>query len=155
MNTPFKPDKTDVEILRLLEQDGRMSHKAIAQSVHKSLTPIHTRLAKLESEGYIRRFTALLNPKKIERGLTAYTQVILKLHSQKTLEDFMREAVKINEVMECYHMTGTFDFLLRITIRDMEAYNELLLKTLSNLPEVAQMQTFFVISEAKHDTTYL
>ncbi|RFZ90064.1 Lrp/AsnC family transcriptional regulator [Mucilaginibacter conchicola] len=154
MNNPFRPDKTDLEILRLLEQDGRMPHKVIAQHVHKSITPIHSRLAKLQNEGYIRRFTALLNPRKIGRGLTAYTQVILKVHSQESLENFMKQAEKINEVMECYHLTGAFDFLLRITIRDMDAYNELLLKKLSNLPEVAQMQTSFVISEAKYNTAY-
>ncbi|RFZ91124.1 Lrp/AsnC family transcriptional regulator [Mucilaginibacter conchicola] len=150
----YNPDRTDLEILRLLEQDGRMSHKVIAQTVHKSITPVHSRISKLEKSGFIRKITALINPKLIGRGLTAYTQVLLKVHSQESLENFIAEAVKIKEVMECYHMTGTFDFLLRITIRDMEAYNELLLKQLSNLPAVAQMQTFFVISEAKYETAY-
>ena len=66
----------------------------------------------------------------------------------------MREAIKIPEIMECYHMTGTFDFLLRIAIRDMDEYNLVLVEKLSNLPEVANLQSFFVISEAKYNTGF-
>jgi Lrp/AsnC family leucine-responsive transcriptional regulator len=155
MNSIYKLDETDLGILKLLEKDGRFSHKAIAYELHRTITPIHARIRRLQQEGYIKRFTAILDAKKVGRGLTAYTQVMLKAHSSNSLKNFMSEAAKIPEIMECYHMTGAFDFLLRIAIRDMEEYNHLLVEKLSNLPEVANMQSFFVISEAKYTTGYL
>lgn len=152
---PFQPDEKDQSILQLLQHDSRISHKEIAHRLNTSITPIHVRIRRLQEEGYIQRYTVLVDPKKIGRGLLAYTQVQLKEHSQEALTAFQREAVKLNEVMECYHMTGAFDFLLRIAIRDMDEYNELLMKKLSKLPDVGMMQSFFVMSEAKRETAYL
>jgi Lrp/AsnC family leucine-responsive transcriptional regulator len=149
-----KLDQTDLGILKLLEHDGRISHKAIAYELHKTVTPIHARVRRLQHEGYIKRFTAIVDPKKIGRSLTAYTQVLLKAHSKDSLNAFKTEAVKIPEIMECYHMTGTFDFLLRISVCNMDEYNVVLVDKLSNLPGVANVQSFFVISEAKHQIGY-
>jgi len=149
------PDETDFGILALLQQDCRITHKEIAHRLHKSVTPIHIRIQRLEEEGYIKRYTVIVDHKKIGRGLIAYTQVQIKQHSQESLSAFQTEVVKLKEVMECCHMTGAFDFLLRIAIRDMDEYNELLMKKLSKLPDVGVMQSFFVMSEAKNETAYV
>ena len=148
-------DKVDLSILTLLEKDCRLTHKQIAYSVNLSVTPIHARIRKLFDEGYIERYTAIINRKKVGKGLIAYTQVHLKNHSQESLKAFMDASVKLPEVMECYHMTGAFDFLLRIAIRDMDEYNKVLIEKLSMLPDVSNMQSFFVMSEAKHETAYM
>jgi Lrp/AsnC family leucine-responsive transcriptional regulator len=148
-------DQTDLEILKLLQQDARLSHKEIGHQVHKSITPIHARINRLQEEGYIKSFTAILDPKKIGRGLIGYIQVQLDKHSAESLTMFMEEVVKLVEVMECYHMTGAFDFLLRIAIKDIDEYNTLLMTKLANLPGVGNMQSFFVMSEAKHETAYV
>jgi Lrp/AsnC family leucine-responsive transcriptional regulator len=147
-------DEVDRGILTLLQTDARMFHKDIAEKLHKSVTSIHTRIRNLETEGYIIRYTAIVDHKKIGRGLIAYTQVTIKEHSQESLSAFQREAVKLKEVMDCCHMTGDFDFLLRIAIRDMDEYNDVLMNKLSKLPDVGKMQSFFVMSEAKHETAY-
>lgn len=147
-------DPTDTGILRLLQQDARLTHKEIGERLHKSITPIHARVKRLQEEGYIKRYAAILDPKKIGRGLIAYTQVQLKQHSQESLLNFQDEVVKLPEVMECYHMTGAFDFLLRIAISDMDEYNQLVMTKLSRLPDVGMMQSFFVMSEAKNETAY-
>ncbi|MGF7080437.1 Lrp/AsnC family transcriptional regulator [Mucilaginibacter sp. UYCu711] len=147
-------DQTDRGILRLLQNDGRLTHKAIAYELRKTVTPIHVRIQRLQNEGYIKRYTAIIDPNKIGRGLIAYTQVQLKQHSQESLLFFQQQAVQLSEVMECYHMTGAFDFLLRIAIADMNEYNNLLMNKLSKLPDVAVMQSFFVMSEAKNETAY-
>lgn len=147
-------DETDLGILDLLQKDARITHKEIAYLLHKSVTPIHMRIKRLQDEGYIKNYTVILDHKKIGRGLIAYTQVLMKQHSQESLAAFREEVVKLKEVMECCHMTGSFDFLLRIAIRDMDEYNELLNKKLSKLPDVGLMQTFFVMSEPKHETAY-
>jgi Lrp/AsnC family leucine-responsive transcriptional regulator len=87
--------------------------------------------------------------------LVAYTQVQVKEHSQVVLLAFQKLVIELPEVMECYHMTGAFDFLLRIAIKDMNEYNELLMNKLSKLPDVGTMQSFFVMSEAKNETAYI
>lgn len=148
-------DKTDIGILKLLERDGNLSHKEIAYQLHKTVTPIHARIKRLREEGYIKRYTVIVDHKKVNRGLIAYTQVQLKQHSQESLKAFMGEVVTLPEVMECYHMTGPFDFLLRIAIRDMDEYNRVLIDKLSKLPDVGNMQSLFVMSEAKHETGYM
>ena len=148
-------DQTDIGILNLLQTDARLSHKELAHRLNKTVTPIHVRVRRLQSDGYIKRYAAIVDPKKIGRDLIAYTQVQLKEHSQKSLMAFSAEIIKLTEVMECYHMTGAFDFLLRIAIKDMDEYNQLLMNKLSNLPDVGTMQSFFVMSEAKNETAYM
>lgn len=147
-------DKQDFEILDLLQRDARITHKEIGNRLHKSVTPIHVRVKRLEEEGYIKKYVAIVDPVKIGRGLVAYTQVQLKEHSQEALAGFQKEAIKLSEVLECYHMSGIFDFLLKIAISDMNAYNELLMTKLSKLPDVGNMQSFFVLSSAKQETAY-
>lgn len=147
-------DKEDFAILELLQRDGQMTHKEIGYRLHKSVTPVHLRIRRLEDEGYIKAYVALLDHKKIGRGLIGYTQVYLKEHSREALQAFQDEVVRFPEVLECYHMTGVFDFLLRIAISDMDAYNELLMTKLSRLPDVGNMQSFFVLSAAKQETAY-
>jgi Lrp/AsnC family leucine-responsive transcriptional regulator len=149
-----KPDETDIGILSLLQEDARLTHKELAHRLHKGMTPIHIRVKRLQDEGYIRKYTAIIDPKKVGRGLIGYVQVQLVRHSEESITSFMKEAVKLAEVMECYHMTGSFDFLLRIAIKDMDEYNTLLMKKLANLPGVGMMQSFFVMSEAKYETAY-
>jgi Lrp/AsnC family leucine-responsive transcriptional regulator len=153
--TNYILDKTDLEILNLLQKDGRLSHKQLAAMVNLSITPIHIRVRRLEEMGYIKRFTALLNPKKLGLGLIGYTQVILEKHTEENLTAFMENAAKLEEIMECYHMTGAFDFLLRIAIRDMEEYNQVLMKKLSKLPGVSHFESFFVMSEVKNETAFI
>ncbi len=147
-------DQTDIGILKLLQEDARLTHKELAARLNKSVTPIHIRIKRLQDEGYIKRYAAILNPKKINRGLIAYMQVQLKVHSEHSLRTFQKEAIKLQEVMECYHMTGAFDFLLRIAIGDMNEYNDVLMNKLANLPDVGTMQSFFVLSEGKNESAY-
>jgi Lrp/AsnC family leucine-responsive transcriptional regulator len=149
-----KLDKEDLMILEMLQEDARITHKQIGNRLHKSVTPIHVRVKRLEEEGYIKKYVAIVDPVKVGRGLIAYTQVQLKEHSQLALTSFQQEVIKLPEVLECCHMSGIFDFLLRIAISDMNAYNELLMTKLSKLPDVGNMQSFFVLSSAKQETAY-
>ncbi|MGZ3812090.1 MAG: Lrp/AsnC family transcriptional regulator [Mucilaginibacter sp.] len=148
-------DAVDMGILALLEKDSRITHKEIAHSLNKSVTPIHVRIRRLQEEGYIRKYTVIVDHKKVGRGLIAYTQVQITQHSHTSLFDFQKEVIKLPEVMECCHMAGAFDFLLRIAIRDMDEYNALLMNKLSKLPDVGKMESFFVMSEAKRETGYV
>jgi DNA-binding Lrp family transcriptional regulator len=147
-------DDIDKGILRLLQEDSRMSNKQLARRLHRTLSPIQVRVRRLQQEGFIKRNTVLLDRSKVGMRLIVYTHIKLKEHTQDSLLRFPAEAIKLHEVMECYHMSGDFDFLLRIVIKDMEEYNDLLKKKLSKLPDVATMESFFVLSEEKYETSY-
>jgi len=148
-------DKTDIGILKLLEQKGNLMHKEIAYLLHKTVTPIHARIRNLQANGFIKRYTVIVDHKKVGKGLISYTQVQLKQHSRQSLKAYMAEVVKLPEVMECYHLTGPFDFLLRIACKDIDEYNIILNEKLSILPDVGNMQSLFVMSELKHETGFM
>jgi DNA-binding Lrp family transcriptional regulator len=147
-------DDIDLKILGLLQKDASLTHKEIAFKLHKSVATIHERTRRLKEEGFIRRIVAILDRKKIDRSLIAFSHVLLNDHTANTLNTFEQEVVKFPEVMECFQMTGTFDFILRIATRDMEEYHLFYRNKLAMLPNITTVQSFFVLSETKSDTAY-
>jgi len=149
----MEPDATDMEILRLLQQDAEITNKEISFKLHKSIATVHERVKRLKDQGYIKRVVAILDRKKVNKSLIAFSHVLLKDHSAGTLSSFEKEVVKFPEVMECFQMTGTFDFILRIATTDMDAYH-IFYRQLAALPNITTVQSFFVLSETKSDTAY-
>jgi Lrp/AsnC family leucine-responsive transcriptional regulator len=147
-------DSIDLRILQLLQHDARLTNKEVADKIGKSVTPVYERIKRLEEEGYIMRYVALLNKELIGKHLTAFTTVQLKEHSASALRGFEKEVIKFPEVMECYHLTGRFDFLLKMAIKDMKEYNDLLMGKLAMLANVGGLETFFVLGEGKKETAY-
>lgn len=147
-------DPADIAILRLLQQNAELTNKEIAAKIHKSVATVHERVRRLKEQGFILKTVALLDRKKINKSLIAYSQVLLNDHAANTLSTFEREVVKFPEVMECYQMTGTFDFILRIATSDMDAYHSFYRNKLATLPNITTVQSFFVLSETKSDTAY-
>src|SRR5262249_4497606 len=142
-------DAIDIRILQLLQYDARLTNKEIADKLSKSVTAVYDRIRRLETEGYIVGYVALLDKKLIGKNLIGYITVRLKEHSQAGLRGFQKEVSKFPEVMECYQMTGEYDFLMKVAIGDMNEYNEFLMNKLSTLPNIGVVQTSFVLSEAK------
>jgi len=153
MNTS-ELDLLDLHILRLLQKDATLTNKEIAFELKKSVATIHERIRRLKEDGYITKIVALLDRKKINKGLIAFSQVLLNDHTAKTLATFEKEVSKFPEVMECFQMTGTFDFILRIATSDMDAYHEFYRNKLATLPNITTVQSFFVLSETKSITAY-
>ena len=147
-------DATDIAISKLLQKDALLTNKEIAYQINKSIATIHERIRKLKEQGYIKKVVALLDRKKVDKNLIAFSQVLLNDHAAKTLNDFEQEVAKFPEVMECFQMTGTFDFLLRIATSDMDAYHSFYRNKLAMLPNITTVQSFFVLSETKSDTAY-
>lgn len=147
-------DPTDKEILRILQRDASVTHKQLSDQLFKSVATIHERIRRLKNLGFIKRTVAILDRRKIDRNLIAFSQVLLNDHAAATLKGFEEEVVKFPEVMECFQMTGTFDFVLRIATRDMEAYHDFYRQKLATLPNITTVQSFFVLSETKSDTAY-
>jgi len=147
-------DPIDIRILQLLQHDARLTNKEIADKLGKSVTPVYERIRRLEEEGFIARYVALLNKDLIGKPLLAFTTVHLKEHSLVALKGFEKEVIKFPEVMECYQLTGQFDFLLKTAIKDMVEYNDFLMNRLATLPNIGAVQTYFVLSEGKAETAY-
>ena len=147
-------DITDLGILRLLQRDASLTNKEISYKLNKSIATIHERIRKLKEQGYIKRMVAILDRKKINKSLIAFSQVLLNDHTAGTLYQFEQEVAKFPEVMECFQMTGTFDFILRIATSDMDAYHDFYRNKLATLPNINSIQSFFVLSETKSDTAY-
>lgn len=147
-------DNTDLEILKYLQKDATLTNKELSFKLNKSIATIHERIRRLKEQGYIKRIVAILDRKKVDRNLIAFSHVFLKTHTAETLVEFETEVAKFNEVMECFQMTGAYDFILRIATSDMDAYHLFLRNKLATLPNVSTVQSFFVLSETKSDTAY-
>jgi Lrp/AsnC family leucine-responsive transcriptional regulator len=146
-------DPTDIALLKMLQIDASLTSKELSYKLNKSIATIHERVKRLKEQGYIRRVVAILDRKKINKSLIAFSQVLLNDHTAETLTTFEKEIVKFPEVMECFQMTGMFDFLLRIATSDMEEYHHFYRK-LGTLPKITSVQSFFVLSETKSNTEY-
>ena len=147
-------DATDWQILRLLQKDASLTNKEIAFELSKSVATVHERIRRLKEEGYVKKIVALLDRKKVNKGLIAFSQVLLHDHTAQTLANFEKEVARFPEVMECFQMTGTFDFILRIATSDMDAYHDFYRNKLATLPNITTVQSFFVLSETKSITAY-
>lgn len=140
-------DKIDRNILRLLQQNARMSHTELARKVGLSTTPCKERVRRLERDGVIQRYQAVLNPAALDRGLVVFVQIRLNRTSQDIFEEFTARAVDLPEIQECYLVSGNFDYLLKARVADMNAYRTLLGETLLTLPGVLESTSYVVMEQ--------
>jgi Lrp/AsnC family transcriptional regulator len=145
-------DETDKKILRLLQEDAHLTLKDIAGKINLSLTPVHDRVKRLEKEGIIEKYVSILNKKKLGKNLTVYCQVTLVKQTHDVSEGFNESIRNMPEVLECDFVSGTFDYMLKVVLPDMESYHHFHQKKLSVLPEVSLINSFFIISEVKSTT---
>jgi Lrp/AsnC family transcriptional regulator len=149
---PMNLDETDKKILELLQEDAQLTLKDMANQINLSLTPVHDRVKRLEKEGYIEKYVALLNKKKVGNHLTVYCQVTLVKQTIDLSDAFNEAILQLPEVVECSFVSGTFDYFLKVVLPDMESYHNFHQKKLSILPQVALINSFFIITEVKNTT---
>lgn len=149
----FLPDKTDLYILDLLQEDARLTNKEIAARLGKSVTSVFERVRKLETEGYIKRYVAILDKDKLGKHLIAYTTVTLKEHRHAILADFEAKVRTFPEVLECYKMNGSFDYLLKVVVADIGEYELFSSNKLLKMDYINKIQSLFTITEIKHETS--
>lgn len=142
-------DKLDRQLISLLQEDGKMTIAQLADKVNRSTTPVYERVKKLEREGVIMGYTALVDPQKIGLGLTAFCEVSLQSHKQSKLEAFEAEVKVLDEVVECHHIAGSFDYLLKIQTANINTYQEFLSHKLSAVPHIAKLQSAFGMKRVK------
>ncbi|MBQ9888872.1 MAG: Lrp/AsnC family transcriptional regulator [Bacteroidales bacterium] len=143
-------DKTDILILKALQENGRITVKDLALKVHLSPTPVFERMHRLEKEGYIQRYTAVLSPSKLGRGFVVFCSVKLRRMGKEIAHDFVSRVKGIPEVAECYNISGDSDYLLKIYAPDMKYYNDFLINTLGTIDSLGSIQSWFVMDEIKN-----
>lgn len=145
-------DATDIEILYALQQDAKVNTKELSEKLHISKTPIYERIKRLENDGYIKGYTALVDNKKIGLPLIAFCNVSLAVHDDEHIRRFQQEIKDIDKIMECYSIGGIYDFFLKVVLKDLDAYNRFVFEKLTKVHGIVKMQSAFVLNEIKHTT---
>jgi len=138
-------DRTDARILEILQKKGRMSNADLSEHVNLSPSACHRRVQRLEAEGIIRDYVALLDPKKLGRPSTIFVEITLSGQADELLDAFEREVAKVPDVLECHLMAGTADYLLKVVAEDTEDFARIHRRYLARLPGVAQMHSSFAL----------
>lgn len=146
---PYNLDKTDLAILALLQQNARMTVKEIADNVHLSTTPVHERIKRLENSGVIKQYAALVDFSKVNKSLMVICYVSLKQHSKNAGLKFIKQINELNEVIECYNISGEFDFMLKVVAENMDAYYNFHVNKLSQGENIGNVQSVFVMGVIK------
>lgn len=143
-------DETDRRILRALQDDGRLTVRQLAARVHLTPTPVYERLRRLEASGLITGYHAALDSRRLGMGFTVYCNVKLSQINTEIHRDFAERVAAIAEITECYNVSGSWDYLLRVSVPDMRAYRDLVTDVLGRLPYLASLESVFVMDEVKH-----
>lgn len=144
-------DQTDLQILKTLQRNSKLTTKELADAVHLTPTPVFERQKRLERQGYIKKYVAVLDPEKLGQGLLVFCKVKLKQINHEIADSFTRRIMRIPEVIECYNTSGAYDYLLKVRARDMKQYQEFVLNKLGDIDSVGSIESTFVMSEIKQN----
>ncbi|RMA58817.1 Lrp/AsnC family transcriptional regulator [Ulvibacter antarcticus] len=146
-------DQTDKQILKYLQQDCKQTNKELSSKLNLSVTAVYERIKKLERDGIIDKYVSLLNKDKIGLGLIVFCQIKLAQHSKEYLTKFETEVTKLEEVLECFHVSGEYDYLLKVLVEDMKHFRNFMVTKLTTIQHIGSTQSSFTISEVKNTTT--
>ncbi|TEW54321.1 leucine-responsive transcriptional regulator Lrp [Psychromonas sp. RZ22] len=145
-------DRIDKNILRELQRNGRISNVELSKKVGLSATPCLERVKRLEKQGVIKSYTALLDPQYLDASLLVYIELTLKRTSADVFDRFNEAAKQLDSILECHLVSGDFDYLLKTRVADMSAYRKVLSETLLSLPDIKNSRTYVVMEEVKYLT---
>ena len=150
MNNNENLDETDRKILRILQRNSDLTVKELAAKLHLSTSPTFERQKRLERDGYIERYMAVVNPHKVGNGIMVLCNIRLKQHSQELIQEFMDVVQNLEEITECYNTSGDYDFLIKVYAHDMKSYQQFMLNTLGTINCIGSLHSIFVIDETKN-----
>ena len=150
MNNNETLDETDRKILRILQRNSDLTVKELAAKLHLSTSPTFERQKRLERDGYIERYMAIVNPHKVGNGIMVLCNIRLKQHSQELIQEFMNVVQNLEEITECYNTSGDYDFLIKVYAHDMKSYQQFMLNTLGTINCIGSLHSIFVIDETKN-----
>ena len=146
-----KLDDIDLQILRTLQRNAKLTTKELAEAVNLSPTPVFERQKRLERKGYIRKYVAVLDAEKLGQGLQVFCKVKLKQINHEIADSFSRRIMRIPEVIECYNISGQYDYLLKVRASDMKQYQEFVINKLGEIETLSSLESTFVMSEVKQN----
>ena len=145
-------DTIDKKLLALLQQDSKQTNKELSNKLNLSVTAVYERIKKLEKKGVINKYVALVKKETIEKAFVAFCHIKLLQHTQEYVVKFEKEVTSLTEVLECYHISGDYDYLLKVLVKDMEAFREFMVKKLTTISHIGSTHSMFMINEVKHTT---
>lgn len=145
-------DPLDRKLLALLQEDSKKTNKELAGKLNLSVTAVFERIRKLERSGVIDRYVALIKPEKVDRAFTAFCQIKLVQHTKSNVTRFESQVACLSEVLEVFHVSGEYDYILKVMVKDMEAYRHFMLNKLTALDHIGSTQSTFVISPVKNSS---
>ena len=145
-------DDIDKKLLLMLQTDAKKTTKALSLKLNLSVTAVYERIKKLEKEGVIEKYVALLNASKIDRNFVVFCHLKLIQHTKEFISKFESQIIKLPEVLECHHVSGDYDYILKILVKDMAAYRSFLVTKLTTLEHIGSTHSTFMISEVKKTT---
>jgi Lrp/AsnC family leucine-responsive transcriptional regulator len=144
-------DKIDLNILKIMQENGRITNLQLSQMIGLSPAPTLERVRKLEHSGYIKSYHALVDEEKLGLGIKTFIQVSLDFHQNDTINVFLQEVNAIKEITECHHVTGQCDFILKAYVKDIKAYEQLIMQKISRISVVKTFQTMMIMSTSKKE----
>ncbi len=147
-------DTIDLNILRILQEDSKKTAKEIASHLHLTASPVYERIRRLEKKGYIKKYVALIDKKRINRPITAICMVTLRYHHEGFIDKFEHQIKGLHEVQECYHMAGKVDFFLKINLGSLDEYHEFVRLKLSKIENIGVLESYFVLKEISSTTAF-
>ena len=150
MNNNENLDDIDRKILRILQRNSDLTVKELAAKLHLSTSPTFERQKRLERDGYIERYMAVVNPHKVGNGIMVLCNIRLKQHSQELIQEFMDVVQNLEEITECYNTSGDYDFLIKVYAHDMKSYQQFMLNTLGTIDCIGSLHSIFIIDETKN-----
>ncbi|WP_298903877.1 Lrp/AsnC family transcriptional regulator [uncultured Psychroserpens sp.] len=145
-------DIIDKKLLHFLQQDSKQTNKELSNKLNLSVTAVYERIKKLEREGVISKYVALIDKKIVDKGFVTFCSIKLLQHTKNFVVDFEKEVAKLDEVLECYHISGDYDYLLKVLVADMDEFREFMVKKLTSISHIGSTHSTFMINEVKHTT---
>ncbi len=145
-------DELDEEILGWLQRDGRMSNVELSRRVNLSPPAVHARIKRLEEDGFVQQYTAIINREQLGYDMLCFIHLNLQLHTTQQVEQMRKAIVEMPEVLECHHVTGEFDYLLKVVVRNRKDLERFVVHRLTPVPGIARIHTSLVLTEVKHTT---
>jgi len=147
-------DNIDKKLLKLLQEDSKRTTKELSLKLNLSVTAVYERIKKLEREGVISNYVVLLDRNKIQKGFVVFCHLKLMQHTKEFISQFEKEVVQLTEVLECFHVSGDYDYILKICVENMEEYREFMVTKLTNLQHIGSTHSTFMIGEVKNTTAF-
>jgi Lrp/AsnC family leucine-responsive transcriptional regulator len=145
-------DTIDKKLINLLQQDSKQTTKQLSLQLNLSVTAVYERVKKLENQKVIEKYVAIINKNKIERSFLVFCHIKLIQHSKEYVTTFEREVLKLEEVSECFHVSGDYDYILKVYVKDMDAYRNFVVTKLTAIKYIGSTHSTFTIEQVKNST---